>query len=472
MRRTEFMRRATYCGAVLFVVAVLVAVWALAAPALVWDIEVVDSLDSGHASLTVDTSGHPHICYHGALNQDLKYAYEDPSGWHMGIVDSVGSVGLHTSLAVDASGLAHISYYDDSNQDLKYAYGSASGWHVETVDSLGSVGEYTSVALDASGWPHISYYDGTSGELKYAYCEALSWHIQTVDAAESVGQYTSLALDASGFPHISYFDARNEDLKYAYEDASGWHVETVDAGSGRGFHTSLALDAAGFPHISYLQLGGIEELWLASRDGSDWHTQMVVGGHNPNELHHTSLALDAGNHPHLAWCENYCGHVATGLRYGRWDGSGWQTVVVDPIFSAASGGNRMLALDRMGFPHIAYSDDGVRGLKYASGFPASIALTGELIAGELVLTWTPLPVASAFWVYGASNQAYFVPGFSPGYEHRLAVLPAATTTWSSANGVGDPTANWTYLVLAVDATEQELCRSNSFGEFDLSTDIE
>jgi hypothetical protein len=102
--------------------------------------------------------------------------------------------------------------------------------------------------------------------------------------------------------------------------------------------------------------------------------------------------------------------------------------------------------------------------------PSEIVLTGDLVGGQLQLTWTSFAPASAYWVYGASNLAWFVPGFSPGYNFRLVVLSPGTTTWSSSNGVGDPSANWTYLVMAVDATEQELARSNRFGEHDFATD--
>lgn len=96
-----------------------------------------------------------------------------------------------------------------------------------------------------------------------------------------------------------------------------------------------------------------------------------------------------------------------------------------------------------------------------------MTLSGSLSGGELLLQWSPWPGAGAYWVYGAENDAHFSPGFSPGYQHRLAVV-WPETSWSSPNGVGDPNCNWTYMVLAVDASEQELCRSNRFGQFDFS----
>jgi YVTN family beta-propeller protein len=104
--------------------------------------------------------------------------------------------------------------------------------------------------------------------------------------------------------------------------------------------------------------------------------------------------------------------------------------------------------------------------------PSGIQLTGELVGGEVQLSWTTVDQAVAYWVYGASNLAWFSPGSAPGYEFRLDVLTSGTTTWSSTNGVGDSNANWTYLVMAVDGSEQELARSNRVGEHDFDADIQ
>jgi hypothetical protein len=98
-----------------------------------------------------------------------------------------------------------------------------------------------------------------------------------------------------------------------------------------------------------------------------------------------------------------------------------------------------------------------------------INLTGHVVTGDLQLDWTGLPGTGEYWVYGAANNAYFEPGLTSPYPHRLAVLPPPSTSWSSPNGVGDPDWNWTYLVLAIGHYGQEMARSNRFGEFDFDT---
>ena len=100
------------------------------------------------------------------------------------------------------------------------------------------------------------------------------------------------------------------------------------------------------------------------------------------------------------------------------------------------------------------------------GMGGPFVLAGSLSGGELVLSWTVVAGAIAYSVYGADNGAYFEPGLVPPYQHRLAILSPGWTSWSIANGIGDPDSNWTYLLVAVDYAGQELERSNRVGQFD------
>jgi hypothetical protein len=98
-------------------------------------------------------------------------------------------------------------------------------------------------------------------------------------------------------------------------------------------------------------------------------------------------------------------------------------------------------------------------------------LTGELVDGEVVLTWPEWPDALAYWVYGAVNGSYFEPGLVPPYEHRLAVLGPGTTSWTSSSGVGDPAHNWTYVVIPMNENNADLARLGPWSELDFSLSV-
>jgi hypothetical protein len=183
----------------------------------------------------------------------------------------------------------------------------------------------------------------------------------------------------------------------------------------------------------------------------------------------TSLALDQSGHPYISYMDRQ-GYYDGDLKYAHRDASGWHTVTVDEAGNV--GRYASLALDPTGCPYISCYDDGMDNLVQARALvPAAIELTGSLTDGQLVLSWTTVPAAAAYWVYGTENIPWFVPGMAPGYEHRVDIVLPPTTTWSSPNGIGDPSANWTYLVMAVDEVPQEIARSNRCGEFDYLSDI-
>jgi hypothetical protein len=90
----------------------------------------------------------------------LKYACKPGnSGWQPQTVDSSSSrIGLYASLALDASGNPYVSYYDGINQHLRFAHEDNTGWHTQTIDSQTPGGYGTSIAVNQStGCPSIVY---------------------------------------------------------------------------------------------------------------------------------------------------------------------------------------------------------------------------------------------------------------------------------------------------------------------------
>jgi hypothetical protein len=173
------------------------------------------------------------------------------------------------------------------------------------------------------------------------------------------------------------------------------------------------------------------------------------------------MVLDNSDYPHVAYYDGLNGNT----KYARKDTTGWHVDVVDTLGDV--GMYVSLAVDFCCAPHISYHDVTNGDLKYAVlTSTCSMTLTWEIVGEHMLLVWCPVLQASGYWVYGAANAPFFYPGFGPGYEHRLVILPEGATTWLSPNTVGDPEENWTYLVLAVDEIGAELGRSNRVGEFD------
>ena len=94
-----------------------------------------------------------------------------------------------------------------------------------------------------------------------------------------------------------------------------------------------------------------------------------------------------------------------------------------------------------------------------------------VVGDSLDLNWTEATGADEYWNYGATNDPYFEPVLTGGFENRVAEVPAGASTWATDAGIADSTTNWTYLIVAVDSSDQEIARSNRIGEHDFDSAI-
>lgn len=342
----------------------------------VWRVETVATGNVGqYSSIMLDTAGWPHISYYDFGNGDLKYAYENVSGWHIETVDSAGNVGGYTSLALDALGQPNISYCRLQGSsltqcdDLKYAIKLSGTWHFQTVDSGGYVGAYSSLAVE--GGPnyedmsqHISYYDQTNQQLKYCWGTGAMWGCSVVDSDGDVGRYSSLAV-AFSHPHIAYqhyISSTSADLKYAHLDGSQWVIETVDGpGYNTGGFSSLALCTSyglETPRIGYYRDGHLGYAHHYTFPNINHWQLWTVDDRPPSGI---SFKLDVNCEAHISYFENYMGD----LRYYYPTIHGPQIDTVDANNDVEYNAYSSLAFDGLGQPHISFYDDTYGGLSHA-----------------------------------------------------------------------------------------------------------
>jgi parallel beta-helix repeat protein len=355
---------------------VLTRIYSLDKPASsgTWNSTVLDS-DVIYNSIVLDDSNYPHIAYYqtaksGTDYPDLKYAYEDASGWHVETVDSVppGS-GYYVSLALDSSGNPHIVYKQQFGDNyvnmLKYAFKDASGWHVSILttsypeNTIGDDILYCNLVL-YHDQPRISFYNFTGGQLEYMYKNGTSWITEIVTS--NGGPWNSLALDSSGNPKISYYSVSSSSgltsLRYAQRTSTGiWQITIVDnSADDVGAWNSLALDSSGNPSISYIYNDG--SLRYAYWNGTQWISETVDSTASSS----CKMVLNPSNSPIIIYRDS----TSSNLKYAYKEGSNWVIHNIDAVNGAALWDS--LTLNSEGVPYVSYETK-TSYLKYAYLIP-------------------------------------------------------------------------------------------------------
>jgi len=132
---------------------------------------------------------------------------------------------------------------------------------------------------------------------------------------------------------------------------SNWLIDKADEIYNVPKYVSIALSSADHPHISYYDWGSVNgqrDLRYAFWDGSDWQTEIVESEADTGK--YTSISVDSGGNPHIAYVDASSGLIEYAVR----GPGGW---TIEPI-GTGSEAPLSLALDGGGVPHVAYSNGG------------------------------------------------------------------------------------------------------------------
>jgi len=326
-----------------------------------WNTAIVDGdpKSGSHASLILDASGYAHISYLNTKYDQVRYAYQDASGWHTEMIYQHDEDLYTTAIVMDGSGNPWIAFraYDGfayQTSDVVVAHIDGSNWITETIDLQIQDPMYIlAMAVGSDGYPRVAYFVNDNRDLKYNWYDGTSWQFEVVDAWTLDNAYISMVLDNGDQPHISFSGEYDEVEMYAYRDVGGWHVEVIDSGNVLGGFTSLVLDDSGRSVVSYYH--STDDLRIAVREGGVWQTSSILTGMLGLG---TSVAVDS-NTKHIVYydAENFL------LKHAFNDGSGWQTEAVDTLRMADS---VSMAIDQNGSARLAYYLYNSRDLNYAS----------------------------------------------------------------------------------------------------------
>ncbi|TVR31122.1 MAG: hypothetical protein EA404_10895 [Spirochaetaceae bacterium] len=180
------------------------------------------SATATYHDIAVDSAGVAHIAYYdgGELRHRQWGGAADPPPTAGIVVDGAGSdAGMWVAITVDSSDRPHVVYHDATMNSLRYSYRTEAGtWaapRTVDADAAGTFGN--GIAIDATGGIHVSYYNGDSGNLMYAEATGptAAFDTQIVDSQGITGWFSSIALDADNSPHITYASFSALKPKYA-----------------------------------------------------------------------------------------------------------------------------------------------------------------------------------------------------------------------------------------------------------------
>ena len=307
-------------------------------------------------SLAVDEMGSVHIAF----------MLESNSGWVRHALVENGTVTINDvvvgyfygplDIAIGNDNRTYIAYHDHTIEDQVVAIGNGNAWGLSRTSDIGHDGWDNSIVVDENNVIHTSSIDpsGFRGNgLEYARFQGASWRVEEVGSGPIMyANATSLALDSEGGLFISYFDDGEGTLKLASKASDSWGIETIDNSTASGRFSSIFINSEDDIFISYYKDNG--EVRLASCINESWSIKTIdkldnveIGFLGARNL----TSIDGfGDVIGIAYADKSIVKLAR-LENGE-----------ETIEQVAEASNRdfgqivSMKFDKVGIPHISYSD--------------------------------------------------------------------------------------------------------------------
>ena len=216
-----------------------------------------------------------------------------------------------------------------------------------------------------------------------------------------------------------------------------WLIETVDNGKVET-SPSMVLDNMGYPHIAYFERAS-HNLKYTRWNGTTWNTEIVDSV--DHIIRSISLILDSQGYPHIGYQD--VGIVE--LKYARWTGSMWEIEIVDPGCYCGDGAS--FALDSTDTPHVSYhTPGGPNSLKHAKRIAPDSWSTEILDSSGYATSYTSIAVDSTDNVHISYHR------MDNQTNHDLKYAKWDGTAWNT--GIVEENATGFYNVLALDGQDK------------------
>jgi len=339
-----------------------------------WRIEQIDQ--GTKPALALDGDGNPTIVYMlERVEGWVRAATWNGSDWQVAAVDQGYFYGP-PDIVIDHNDVPHITYHDHQDTvfdpqkgDLVYAFSQNGRWTINTLVHPGHDGWDSRITVDADNRVRISAIDPVEfsgkGVEYYAVDQDGKFFVETIGSGPLTYMYaTAIAIGPTGEPAITYYDQKQSSLRLATRLGSdNWQIETVDDAGETGLFSSMIIDKDGGTHISYFEKTGVApgfytvgnvKYAFRPSGASDWEItqidtldKVVTGFADARNI--TDLALDSLGNPWIAYSDEQS------LRLAVFDGAQWRVQTVTTAQTNRLAQIVSLALDAKDVPHIAFA---------------------------------------------------------------------------------------------------------------------